>query len=169
VFTADSVDTGEQVPALSPGRYTATWTATDANADTRTLTTRFVVQPDQQGPTGPQGQTGPAGATGPTGPTGITGPAGPQGPPGPAPVVTCSLAGRHRHAIVCVVSFPASGPLMVRVSRGAHVAGLGRGRLVHGSATIRFRELRRVRHGAWRATLVIGGRTFTTRIGMSHA
>jgi len=40
------VDTrkGVQVPALVPGRYTATWVITDANGDTRTLTTRLVEQ-----------------------------------------------------------------------------------------------------------------------------
>jgi hypothetical protein len=83
--------------------------------------------------------------------------------------VTCSLTGKHGHTIVCVVSFPASSTLLVRVSRGSRIAGLGRGRLIHGSATIRIRELRLVRRGGWRATLVIDGHTFTTRIRMRHA
>jgi hypothetical protein len=46
VFTAANVDTvsGTPVPALSPGTYRATWTLTDANGDTRTVTTRFLEQ-----------------------------------------------------------------------------------------------------------------------------
>jgi len=47
VFTRRNVDTGGgvAVPALAPGSYRATWTLSDANGDTRTITTRFVEQP----------------------------------------------------------------------------------------------------------------------------
>ncbi len=54
VFTRRNVDTGEgvAVPALAPGSYRVTWTLSDANGDTRTITTRFVEQPAAQGPNG---------------------------------------------------------------------------------------------------------------------
>jgi hypothetical protein len=44
------------VNALASGQYAATWTITDANGDTRTQESAFVVQPGgAQGPTGPTG------------------------------------------------------------------------------------------------------------------
>ncbi len=47
VFRAANVDTarGVLVKALKPGAYKATWTLSDANGDTRTVTTRFVERP----------------------------------------------------------------------------------------------------------------------------
>jgi hypothetical protein len=44
VFRAANVDTaaGTAVDGLAPGAYVATWRLTDANGDTRTVTTRFV-------------------------------------------------------------------------------------------------------------------------------
>ena len=64
VFSASNVNTanGVAVPALSPGIYTANWVVSDANGDTRTVSTRFVEQPALQGPQGPQGATGPQGS-----------------------------------------------------------------------------------------------------------
>jgi hypothetical protein len=44
VFSARNVNTksGVRVSGLRPGTYTATWTLTDANGDTRTLVTQFI-------------------------------------------------------------------------------------------------------------------------------
>jgi hypothetical protein len=43
VFRVGNVDTarGVDVPALTPGAYSARWVLTDANGDTRTVQTRF--------------------------------------------------------------------------------------------------------------------------------
>ena len=62
VFSSDNIDTtnGASVPALTPGNYTATWTVSDPNGDTRTVTTRFI----EQAPIGAQGPQGPQGAQG---------------------------------------------------------------------------------------------------------
>ncbi len=51
VFTRGNVDTvsGVAVPALAPGSYHATWTLSDANGDTRIVSTRFVEQPAPRG------------------------------------------------------------------------------------------------------------------------
>ena len=48
--------TASTVSGLAPGNYTATWTVTNANGDTRTVTTRFIEQSALQGPQGPQGR-----------------------------------------------------------------------------------------------------------------
>jgi hypothetical protein len=55
VFRASNVNTasGVAVKGLKPGTYTATWTLHDANGDTRTEVTRFIVQPGI-GPAGPK-------------------------------------------------------------------------------------------------------------------
>ena len=44
VFSASNVNTkgGVRVSGLKPGTYTATWTLTDANGDTRTVVTQFI-------------------------------------------------------------------------------------------------------------------------------
>jgi len=70
---------GISVSGLSPGRYAATWTLTDSNGDTSSLTTWIAVEASEVGPTGPSGPTGPAGSTGATGSTGSQGPTGPSG------------------------------------------------------------------------------------------
>ena len=46
VFTARNVNKkdGKKVSGLRPGTYTATWTLTDANGDTRTRVTQFFEQ-----------------------------------------------------------------------------------------------------------------------------
>jgi hypothetical protein len=84
VFSNSNVDTpdGVQVSGLDQGTYTATWTLTDQNGDTRTVTSRFIENSGTQGPTGatgPTGGTGNSGNTGATGPQGNTGATGPQG------------------------------------------------------------------------------------------
>ncbi len=146
VFTAPNVDTadGVAVPALAPGSYKATWTLTDANGDTRTVSTRFIEQPALQGPQGPQGPSGPRGAR------------GPRGPAGPTPKVTCTL--KH-HTIKCKVTFrkakQTKGTLRMRISRGRVIAALGHGRVNHGHATITMRERRRITRGKWTITLVL--------------
>jgi hypothetical protein len=46
VFSARNVDTknGVKVSGLRSGTYTATWTLTNANGDTRTVVTQFFEQ-----------------------------------------------------------------------------------------------------------------------------
>jgi hypothetical protein len=155
VFTAANVDTvsGASVPVLSPGTYKATWTLTDANGDTRTVTTRFIEQAAAQGAPGTQGPQGPQG---PPGPKGATGPRGPRGPAGPRPKVSCTL--KHGK-IKCKVTFPKAkrtkGTLRMSISRGKHLAALGHGRVDHGRATITMRERRRVTRGPWTVTIVL--------------
>jgi hypothetical protein len=151
VFTSGNVDTatGASVPALAPGLYTAFWTVTDPNGDTRTLTTQFVEQSALQGPQGAQGPAGPQGAQGPQ---------GPQGPPGPKPKVTCTLEKHNK--IKCTVSFPkkakdTKGTIAAVITRGGRILALGHARLAHGSATLTMPELRAWNRGTWRITLVL--------------
>jgi hypothetical protein len=147
VFSNSNVDTsnGVNVPALSPGSYTATWTVRNVNGDTRTETSRFIEQPALQGAQGPQGPQGPAGPQGPR---------GKQGPPGPKPKVTCKLLKHNK--IQCTVKFPKKkhGKLRVTVSRGGRLVALGHANVVHGQATLTMSELRTRSHGAWRITVV---------------
>ena len=134
VFTAGNVDTasGISVRALKPGTYKATWTLSDANGDTRTVTTRFIEQ------------------------SGTRGPRGPRGAPGPKPKVSCQL--RH-NKINCKVTYPKSrkikGKLQVMISRGKHVAALGHARVSRGVAHVTLREVRRIPRGSWTMTLVL--------------
>ncbi len=150
----DNVDTpnGVTVPALPPGGYDATWVVTDANGDTRTVTTRFIEQSALEGAQGPQGPQGPAGAQG------AQGPQGPQGPPGPKPKVTCTLEKHNK--IKCTVSFPkkakdTKGTIAAVITRGGRILALGHARLAHGSATLTMPELRAWNRGAWQITLVL--------------
>jgi hypothetical protein len=150
VFTADNVDTpsGVSVGALAPGAYQARWTLSDANGDTRTVTTRFIEQPATQGPAGPRGPQGPPGAQGPRGPRGAT---------GPKPSVSCELV-RH-HKITCRVTYPnakqTTGKLQVRIARGKHVVALGHAHVSRGVAYVTLREARRISRGMWTMTLVL--------------
>jgi hypothetical protein len=172
VFSASNVDqvNGVQVPAPAPGEYVATWTVSDANGDTRVLSTRFSEAPDlrgAQGPAGPQGplatQGPPGGAASPGGPgaAGGQGPQGPTGPAGaaaPAPRVTCKLTGRRQRKITCKIVLPATSgdsSVVISITRGLSVAALGHGRLRYGSARITMGELRTLTSGAWRVTLVL--------------
>ena len=125
VFTAANVDTanGASVSHLTPGTYKATWTLSDANGDTRTVSTRFIEQSALQGPPGPPGPRGRRGRRGPAGPT---------------PTVTCRLL---RHGVIqCTVTFRRArstrGRLQVRIARGSKVVALGRGTVKHGTARI---------------------------------
>jgi hypothetical protein len=137
------------VNALASGQYAATWTITDANGDTRTQESAFVVQPGgAQGPTGPTGANGSSGPGGPAGavgtagvagragapgPAGQVGDRGPQGPAGPAGAqgpaaslrgirVSCHLTtthGSHKQSVVCALTLPASVSRAVTSARGA--------------------------------------------------
>ena len=146
VFTSSNVDTasGVAVSSLSAGTYAATWTLSDANGDTRTVTTRFIEQSGTQGPPGSPG------------PQGKTGPRGPRGPAGPKPKVTCTL--KH-NKIKCKVRFPKNkkthGKLRMSISHGTRVAALGHGNVNHGRATITLRERSRITRGTWTITIVL--------------
>lgn len=144
VFSSANTDTssGVPVPALSPGNYTATWTVSSRNGDTRTVSTRFVGQSALQGAQGAQGPPGPRG------------PQGPPAPPGPKPKVTCKLVKHHQ--VRCSVTFPKSGSGTVRlaVTRGGKLVALGHGSVKRGRATLTMRELRRRTRGIWRVTVV---------------
>jgi hypothetical protein len=144
VFTAANVDTanGASVSHLTPGTYKATWTLSDANGDTRTVSTRFIEQSALQGPPGPPGPRGRRGRRGPAGPT---------------PTVTCRLL---RHGVIqCTVTFPRArstkGRLQVRIARGSKVVALGHSTVKHGTAKIVLRMRRHVTRGAWKITLVL--------------
>jgi hypothetical protein len=150
---------GLTVSGLSPGNYTATWRITNANGDTRTVTTRFIEQSalqGAQGAQGPQGPQGPQGVQGVQGPQGPQGPRGPQGPPGPKPKVTCKLVKHSK--IQCTVTFPRShskhGIVRLAVSRGGKLVALGHATVSHGRARLTMREVRRGSHGAWQVVVV---------------
>jgi hypothetical protein len=158
VFQSANTDTanGVAVPALTPGGYVATWTVTDANGDTRTLSTRFIEQSALQGAQGSQGPQGPQGPQGGQGAQGPAGPQGPQGPPGPKPVVKCHLAKHNK--IDCTVTFPKGqsnkGIVRLSVSRGGKLVALGHANVNHGRATLAMRELRTRTRGSWQVTIV---------------
>ncbi len=139
---------GITVPALANGWYTATWTVSDPNGDTRTETTRFYQASALQGPTGQPGKNGA---------TGKTGPRGPQGPPGPTPTITCKLVKHNK--IKCTVKFKKKavdrGNVAMSIQIGSRMLALGQARLHSGSATITMRELRRARSGKLEITLVL--------------
>jgi hypothetical protein len=153
VFTSPNTDTatGVSVPALPTGAYKATWTVTDPNGDTRTLSTRFIEQPGLQGSQGNQGPNGPQGIQGPQGLRGLRGPAG------PTPKITCVL--QKHNKIKCTVSFaPARdlrGKVGVMLAQGAHLVALGKAKLIRGHATLTMRELRRLRGRSSTVTLVL--------------
>jgi hypothetical protein len=172
-FTSGNTNTagGAPIPALTPGRYNTAWTVTDTNGDTHTSRGTLVIEPGvgpqgpqgtqgPQGSQGPQGTQGPQGAQGSEGQQGQQGPQGPQGPPGPRPKkILCKLTGKHHNQISCQIIFAKSadvaGTLRVSLSRGAHVAAIGHGRLRHGSVTVRMRERRVPKSGAWAITLLV--------------
>ncbi len=76
-------DEGGFIRGLTPGRWDALWTATDAHGDTIETRTRFYVQDEPSGTPGPAGPAGPSGAPGPAGPQGAAGPGGATGAQGP--------------------------------------------------------------------------------------
>ncbi len=155
VFTAGNVDSinGVAVHALSPGTYNASWLLTDANGDTRLVTTRFVEEPGLNSGHG-HGSHG-------------------HGRPGLTATITCTLERHHR--IRCTVTFRKSGNmkgmLRMRIARGARIAALGHANVNHGKAALTMRETRRLRTGRWTITLVLSRRgnptvteSFTVRV-----
>lgn len=162
VFTSSNADTasGVEVGAFKAGVYKATWTVSDANGDTRTVTTHFIEQSGLQGAQGPQGAQGAQGTQGTQGLPGALGPQGlqgKQGPAGPKPKITCKLTGKKHNKIQCTVKFPTAskGRVQLSLTRGAHLAALGRGQLAHGAATVTMRQLRRLGRGSWTMTVVL--------------
>ncbi len=133
---------GSAVSALKPGTYTATWVVSDPNGDTRTVTTRFVEESSSQS----------SGSH--------------------ATRVNCHSTGGKHQKLRCNVSFAksanASGTVRMRLSRGGNVAALGHTRLHNGSATVTMGELRSLKSGTWRITLVYRSghqtRTVTMRL-----
>jgi hypothetical protein len=95
-FTSGNANTasGAAVPALTPGRYHTTWTATDSNGDTHVTHGTLVIEPAVSGPQGQPGQQGPQGKQ------------GPQGSSAPTPHVSCKLTGKRHRRIKCKVTFP---------------------------------------------------------------
>jgi hypothetical protein len=123
---ADSAN-GVKVRNLAPGTYSATWTVTDPNGDTRTEMTRFIE----------------ASALG--------------GASAPKPKVTCRLARNNRIKCKVAFPQSGSKRTILRMmvaSRGRVVA-LGHGRIEHDAATVTMRLLRRVAGGALAVTLVV--------------
>ena len=186
VFSGDANSTaGVAVSGLDAGRYTATWTLTDANGDTASLTTWLVVDtsatgtpvPGPTGPAGPAGQTGPAGPAGPPGQTGPAGPAGPPGQRGPAGApgpsgvsveVTCKSEGKHKKKHqVCkltkLTKLPKGTNIRASLGRGDVVYGLGHTTVRSDRTVIAFHDLRRAPAGVYKLTLVIedGGHSVT--------
>jgi hypothetical protein len=130
VFFSKNVDTatGAKVHALAPGNYTATWVVTNPNGDTRTVITRFI-----------EGSSSSSSSS------------------AARPRVACHSVS-HKQQLKCNVSFAksakASGTVRVRLSRGGNVAALGHSRLRNGSTTVTMRELRTLKSGVWRITVV---------------
>jgi hypothetical protein len=87
------------------------------------------------------------------------------------------LAVKHRPRITCTVRLPTAprtATVLLSLTRGGLIAGLGRARLRHGAATITMRELRRIGNGSWQVTPVVAGAghrgrtlTLSTRVGRS--
>jgi hypothetical protein len=128
VFHAKNVDTanGVRVKGLKPGTYKATWVMSDANGDTRTMTTRFIEQPGLN-------KTKPLKAK-----------------------VTCKLVRHHKvNCSITFKSNTTKGKLRVALARGGKVAALGHGSVSHGKAQLSLRETRRVTRGKWAMTLVL--------------
>jgi hypothetical protein len=130
VFAARNVDTprGVPVPALRPGEYTAIWTLSDVNGDTRTLATRFI---SARGGVGPKPR---------------------------ASVTVSFTGASDVSAVVRFPAEPRmGGSLQITLSRGGSPVALGAGGVRGGSARVTMRLLRDLAGGAWRATLVLTG------------
>ncbi len=128
VFHAKNVDTanGVSVKGVKPGTYKATWVLSDANGDTRTMTTRFIEQPGLN-------KAKPLRA-----------------------MVTCKLVRNHKiKCSITFMSNTTKGRLRVALSRGGKVAALGHGSVSHGKAQLTLRETRRIARGRWTMTLVL--------------
>lgn len=162
---------GAQVTGLLAGtRYAATWVATDPNADTTTLTTRFNGQAGGGAPTAPPGAPGPAGPPGEKGVAGPAGKPGPRGPRGPAGIgvhgviVSCKLvrsngriAGTRCKATVILTS-AARARVSLRLARGGTVYALGSGvtRSRHSVFALRLRH--RLKRERYKMTIVVNQR-----------
>ncbi len=128
VFHAKNVDTanGVNVKGLRPGTYNATWVMSDANGDTRTVTTRFIEQRGLNTSKSLKAK------------------------------VTCKLVAHHKiKCSITFKSNTTKGKLRVALARGGKVAALGHGSVSHGKAQLRLRETRRVTRGRWSMTLVL--------------
>jgi hypothetical protein len=128
VFHAKNVDTanGVRVRGLKPGTYRATWVMSDANGDTRTMTTRFIEQLGLN-------KTKPLKAK-----------------------VTCKLVAHDKiKCSITFKSTTTKGRLRVALARGGKVAALGYGSVSHGRAQLTLRETRRMIRGKWAMTLVL--------------
>jgi hypothetical protein len=163
---------------LSPGRYWADSTLTDAHGDTVEYENLLTVQPGgsrgSTGPQGPPGAQGPAGSQGPAGPQGPggpqgtqgqTGPQGPQGPSGPPGrsskciVATKTVgSGKKKHkeqSITCsLISTSARDLVTMQISRGKRTYAVGTA-IVHGrNGRIKLRALRAITHGPYLVTII---------------
>ena len=148
MFSNGNVNTanGVAVPALSPGNYSAIWTVSDPNGDTRTVTTRFIEQSalqGAQGPQGPQGPAGPAGSARQARTSGAQAEGYLQAAQAQQDPVHGDVPKKKKH-----------GKLRVTVSRGGRLVALGHANVVHGRATLTMSELRTRSRGAWHITVV---------------
>lgn len=169
VFSGDvDLTNGTLVTGLTPGRYAATWKATDTHGDTVTQVTTFVAQVPPAGAKGDQGTAGAQGAAGATGPAGAQGaagapgPAGPQGPKGatgPAGRITCKVSGSGRRMkVTCKIARAAAARAgSARLSRGGRTLAVGR---VSKGGAVTLRTPRALRRGGgYTLVVVTGGRT----------
>jgi hypothetical protein len=134
VFSAGNVDTLNGVPvhALKPGTYTAQWALTDANGDTRLVTTRFV---EERGLSSHHRHVS----------------------RGPMSRISCTSVRHNR--VKCTVTFPKArktkGTVRILIAHGKRIAALGHARVTHGQASVTMRELHRITAGRWTVTLVL--------------
>ena len=183
---------GVTIPAMAPGRYTTTWTVTDANGDTDTLRGEVAVSTAPQGPPGPggnngtvgppgqdgsQGTPGSSGPTGPSGSKGDTGGKGATGAPGASArglTVTCRLVRQHaKMKIACKVKYQPSKTAKVhaRLSRAGTTLASTTAQLHGGTTSIALKGRRPLRSGAYRVTVSHGSGkaaarvTVTVRVG----
>jgi hypothetical protein len=128
VFTARNVDTptGVQAAPLPVGKYTVTWTLTDANGDVRIGQTRFI-EASGAPPTSAGVRIG---------------------------CKLLAIDHKRVRCTIRFAAHHASGTIHVRIARRGKVVALGKGKVRSGKATITMRVLRRVRKGAWRVTIV---------------
>jgi hypothetical protein len=167
-----NVPAGVTVPALPVGRYTATWTATDSNGDTSTVSTELAIGAALQGATGASGGNGADGANGVNGAPGTPGTTGPKGAKGATGAsakglkVACRLVkGRKgRTSIACKVSYPKK-KAKTRAKTSVHASLLRGGRtlahttvtLAGGGASFRLRGGRTLGAGRYRVKVAGAG------------
>jgi hypothetical protein len=127
VFTSANVDTvnGVRVAGLAGGTYTATWTLSDANGDTRAVTTRFIEH---------------AGGTAAPKPN-------VKCKPGDHRSITCAVRFGKAKKL--------NGTVRMRIASGTRVIALGHGRVRHGKATVSLHVRRSVPRGKLTITVVL--------------